>query len=166
MTIEIDISIEAEQWAALPGLEDLIRRSVEAAAAEEGLAETEEIELSVLLCDDAAVRVLNRTWRAKDKPTNVLSFPAPASPAPGMPRLLGDIAVAFETTAREAKDEGKTIEDHLAHLIVHGVLHLFDYDHEKEDEAVLMEEMERRSLARLGIADPYAGSEPERVSAP
>ncbi len=167
MTVDIDISVEAAGWAAVPDLDPLVRRAVAAAVAEAGL--TDDAELSLLLCDDAAIRVLNRTWRAKDVPTNVLSFPAPG-PHPGGPRLLGDIAVAWDTVAREAAAEGKSVPAHLSHLVVHGVLHLLDHDHEEEEEAEAMEAMERRILDRLGIADPYAVrepiDEPIRIAAP
>jgi probable rRNA maturation factor len=98
---------------------------------------------------------LNRTWRGKDKPTNVLSFPAPEQPGAAGPRHLGDIALAFETLARESEEESKELAHHFAHLIVHGVLHLLGYDHEVEAEAEIMEALEVKALARLGITDPY-----------
>ena len=94
-----------------------------------------------------------------DEPTNVLSFPAGASGAPG-PVLLGDVAVAYGTVRREAGDEGKTVEAHLTHLLVHGVLHLLHHDHDTEAAAAAMAALETRVLARLGLPDPYAGSEP------
>jgi probable rRNA maturation factor len=117
--------------------------------------------VSVLLADDAAVRDLNRAWRGRDKPTNVLSFPAfePGTPVPadGPPVPLGDIAVALETVLREAEAEGKTPADHLAHLVVHGTLHLMGRDHEAgEAEAAAMEALEVAALATMGVADPYA----------
>lgn len=108
-------------------------------------------EVSVLLTDDAEVKTLNADFRAKDRPTNVLSFPAPDFAAPH----LGDVALALETCAREAKDQGKTLGDHLSHLVAHGVLHLLGWDHEIEAEAEAMEALEREVLAGLGIADPY-----------
>ena len=105
----------------------------------------------MLLADDARLRDLNRAFRGKDQPTNVLSFPAP--PHMGM---LGDVALAFETCAREAQEQGKSFRDHAAHLILHGVLHLHGLDHEHgEAEAERMEALERRILAEIGIADPY-----------
>jgi probable rRNA maturation factor len=116
-----------------------------------------------MLTDDAGIRTLNANWRGIDKPTNVLSFPAlqPTGPSlPGdPPRMLGDIAIAYETTRREADDEGKAFDHHLSHLAIHGFLHLIGYDHETDEEAGEMESLEREILARLGIPDPYAPQE-------
>jgi probable rRNA maturation factor len=158
MPLTVDIAVEAEAWSDIFGLEERVQRDLEAAlaAAEEGAADA---EVSLLLTDDAAVRVLNREWRGFDKPTNVLSFPA-AHQAPLGPKLLGDIAIAFETTQREARDEGKAFEHHLTHLLVHGMLHLLGHDHDIDARASAMEALETRILAGLGIPDPYAGSEP------
>jgi probable rRNA maturation factor len=114
------------------------------------------VELCVTLTDDAAIAKLNRRWREKAKATNVLSFPAPPPPAPDAPRFLGDIVLAFETIEREAREEDKTLGAHLAHLTVHGILHLLGHDHETDAEAEAMEGLETRILATLGIADPYA----------
>ncbi|MCA1952981.1 MAG: rRNA maturation RNase YbeY, partial [Hyphomicrobiales bacterium] len=111
--------------------------------------------VSVLLADDAALRGLNHAFRGKDQPTNVLSFPA--APVPGDPApALGDIALGYETCGREAAAEGKSLDAHLAHLVVHGVLHLLGHDHMTEAEADAMEAAEIRILAGLGYADPYA----------
>jgi probable rRNA maturation factor len=109
-----------------------------------------------VLTDDAAVRRLNRDWRSIDEPTNVLSFPAAAPPAAGAgPCLLGDIIVAYETVAREAGTEAKPFAHHLAHLAVHGFLHLLGYDHDSNEDAEQMERLEAKILARLDIPDPY-----------
>jgi len=146
----IDVIVESTQWDALPDAQAVARNAIaQALAALNGRADA---ELAVLLTDDAAVRRLNATWRGLDKPTNVLSFPAAEAPAP---RHLGDIAIAFETTAREAKDEGKPLADHLTHLAVHGFLHLVGYDHESDADAETMEQLERDILARLNVPDPY-----------
>jgi probable rRNA maturation factor len=112
--------------------------------------------LALALSDDEAVRALNRDWRNKDKPTNVLSFPAaaPGKSARG-PVHWGDVIVAYETTAREAEEAGRSFADHAAHLAVHGFLHLAGYDHEKDIDAEVMEGLERAILARIGIPDPY-----------
>lgn len=112
-------------------------------------------ELCLVLADDGLVRRLNRRWRGRDRSTNVLSFPASSDRVRGAPLLLGDVVLAFETVAREAAAQGKSLGHHLAHLVAHGVLHLVGFDHEADAEARRMENLERRVLARLGIADPY-----------
>jgi probable rRNA maturation factor len=152
--IAIDLAVESDRWSAVGDANGLAQRAAEAAFAVATVAGA-DVEINVLLADDATLRDLNRSWRGRDKPTNVLSFPA--SPQPGLPgpRPLGDIALAFETVAGEAQAEGKALADHAVHLIVHGVLHLLGYDHETEAEAETMEALEVKALARLGIADPY-----------
>ncbi len=153
-----EILVVAECWHAEPDAEAIILRAVEAAA---GMvdADTGDAELAIMLTDDAGIRTLNANWRGIDKPTNVLSFPAlqPTGPSlPGdPPRMLGDIAIAYETTRREADDEGKVFDHHLSHLAIHGFLHLIGYDHETDEEAGEMENLEREILARLGMPDPY-----------
>lgn len=121
-------------------------------------------ELGVTLTDDATVRTLNRDWRGQDKPTNVLSFPAaddgPAGLPAELPRLLGDVVLAYGVCAAEAAAQGKALADHLSHLVVHGVLHLAGHDHEVETEAARMEALETAILAGLGIADPYGERAP------
>jgi probable rRNA maturation factor len=114
--------------------------------------------VDITLADDAAQQALNRTWRGKDAPTNVLAFPAgaPALPPPaGAPLLLGDVVLAFETVRREAAEQNKPLADHLRHLVVHGVLHLLGYDHEQPADAATMENREIAILAELGVPDPY-----------
>jgi probable rRNA maturation factor len=151
-----DIVITADCWQAEPGAEDIVQRAIVAAA---GAApkRADRAELAVMLTDDAGIRTLNHDWRGIDKPTNVLSFPAVALPhGGGQTRVLGDIAIAYETTRREAENENKSFGDHLSHLAVHGFLHLIGYDHETDYDAATMEELERHILARLGISDPYA----------
>ena len=123
----------------------------------------DQVEIAVVLADDAEVRGLNADWRGQDKPTNVLSFPAMepddvTRQPPEMPVLLGDVVLAFETCAREAGEQGKSLGHHLAHLVVHGTLHLLGYDHETDEEAGVMEPLETHVLAGLGIADPYGES--------
>jgi probable rRNA maturation factor len=114
----------------------------------------------VLLCDDATIAALNAQWRGREGPTNVLSFPAPpasdASVSESGAVHLGDIAIACETVVREAREQGRTVSQHLAHLAVHGFLHLLGYDHQTDGEAEHMEALERDILATLGISDPYA----------
>ncbi len=155
--VVIDLLVEAGAWPAEDELERLARRAVGAALAETGASAAQATELSLVFSDDAGIRELNSGWRGKDKPTNVLSFPAfPVRPGDPLPPMLGDIVLAAETISREAELEEKPFEHHLSHLIVHGFLHLVGYDHETEDEAETMEGLERRALARLAIPDPYA----------
>jgi probable rRNA maturation factor len=157
-----EVLVVAECWQTEPGAEAVIHRAV-AAAAEMVDAGIGEAELAVMLTDDAGIRTLNSNWRGIDKPTNVLSFPAlpPTGPAgpDDAPRMLGDIAIAYETTRKEADDEQKPFDHHLSHLAVHGFLHLIGYDHESDGDAETMETLEQEILAQLGIPDPYADRE-------
>ena len=155
----VTISLEDAGWAKLvPAPERLLRRAVRAALQvarrPRGLPRGGTVALSVALMSDRGVQRLNREFRGKDKPTNVLSFPAEAS-VDGRRLALGDVALAAGVVRREAREQGKTAADHLAHLMVHGVLHLLGYDHETERDAQRMERLERKALATLGIADPY-----------
>lgn len=152
--IDIDISVEAGAWAPEEDLHAIVSRAVEATLAE--LELEGDSELSLLFSDNDHIQVLNRDWRGKDKPTNVLSFPAfDTQPGDPLPPMLGDIAIAYETVLSEATLEEKPFDHHLTHLIVHGQLHLLGYDHEDEEEAEEMEGLERLILARLAIPDPY-----------
>ncbi len=157
-----EVLVVADCWQDEPEAEAVIARAI-AAAAETAEAEVGGAEVSVMLTDDAGIRKLNAAWRGIDKPTNVLSFPAPEPVGAGQtgdaPRMLGDIAIAYETTRKEADEEGKPFAAHLSHLAVHGFLHLIGYDHEKDDDAEAMEALEREILARIGIPDPYAERE-------
>ncbi|QKC93317.1 rRNA maturation RNase YbeY [Mesorhizobium sp. NZP2298] len=155
VSVDIDISVEAGDWPDEASLTRLVDRAVDAAFAETGVAGRSE--LSVVFSDDAHIRTLNAGWRGKDKPTNVLSFPAfPPVPGGPLPPMLGDIVLAAETVTREAALEDKPLENHITHLVVHGLLHLLGYDHETDAEAEAMEAIERAALARLAIPDPYA----------
>jgi probable rRNA maturation factor len=157
-----EVLVVADCWQGEPEAEAVIHRAIRAAA-EIADADVGDAELAVMLTDDAGVRTLNNNWRGIDKPTNVLSFPAlqPTAGAPAdAPRMLGDIAIAYETTRKEADDEEKPFDHHLSHLAVHGFLHLIGYDHEKDDDAEAMEDLEREILAQLGIPDPYADRAP------
>lgn len=143
----IEVEIEDAGWdGAVPAAEALVREAAAAALAGAGGG-----DVTVLLSGDAEVRELNARFRGKDKATNVLSFPAPASAAPHR----GDVILAFGVCAAEADDQGKPLADHLRHLVVHGVLHLLGHDHETEAEAEAMEALERTLLAGLGVPDPY-----------
>jgi len=163
-----EVVIAADCWQAEASAESVVLRAIEAAATMID-ADTGDAELAVMLTDDDGVRALNASYRGIDKPTNVLSFPAPqpdyqdACPdSGGAPQMLGDIAIAYQTVRREADDEGKPFAHHLSHLAVHGFLHLVGYDHETDAEAETMESTERSILAGLGIPDPYADQ--DRVS--
>ncbi len=158
-TIEIDVRIDCPAWTkALPDAEArcgrLAATALEAVELPDGV-----VEISIVLADDTAVQALNRHWRGKDAPTNVLSFAAlddeDAPLADGAPLLLGDVILAYETTAAEAMAQGKPLDDHFSHLVIHGILHLLGFDHEDEDEAIEMEALESTLLAALGIPDPY-----------
>ena len=157
----IEVEIADPAWnAALPGAEALAVAAGRAALAEVGGAEPGEV--AILLADDAAVRALNARFRGQDRATNVLSFPA-AADAQGQ---AGDIALAYGICAAEAAAQAKPLAHHLQHLTVHGVLHLFGFDHVDDAEALVMEGLERRILARLGVPDPYAaecGAEADHV---
>ncbi|AYC99446.1 rRNA maturation RNase YbeY [Neorhizobium sp. NCHU2750] len=164
--LDIQISVEDGGWPAEEVLASLSGRVLGAAA--EYLAREEDqpfpemaTELSLVFTNDVSIQEINAEWRDQDKPTNVLSFPAfPLTPGIMPGPMLGDIVVARETVEREAVDLDKTFDDHLTHLLVHGFLHLFGYDHMEKDEAEEMEALETRILAGLGLSDPYAGQDP------
>ena len=156
---EIDVAVEDARWNdVVPDLEAFVIRAVEAGLAIAPDSPKEAVEVSVLLTTDAAVQALNRTWRGQDKPTNVLSFPAPPQPPhAGMARPLGDVVLAYDTMLRESAEQSKPLSHHLAHLLVHGTLHLLGQDHETGDaDAEAMEALEIAALATLGTPDPYA----------
>jgi probable rRNA maturation factor len=158
-----EVLVVADGWQAEPDAEAIIQRAIAAAA---GFVDADigEAELAVMLTDDAGIRTLNGNWRGIDKPTNVLSFPALPPSGPGgpddPPRMLGDIAIAYQTMRREADDEQKPFDHHLSHLAIHGFLHLIGYDHERNNDAETMETLEQEILAQLGIPDPYADRDP------
>ena len=155
--IAIDLLVEAGAWPPKRKLQQLVAKAVGSALADIEVAPGTASELSVVFSDDAHVTKLNAEWRGKDMPTNVLSFPAfPVAIAGEIPPMLGDIVLAAETVDREARLEGKPLEHHISHLVIHGLLHLLGYDHLNDREAEAMEGLERRALARLAIPDPYA----------
>jgi len=166
----VELVVEAEGWAlALPDLADLAEAAARRALAASG-REPEAYEIALLACDDARIAALNAAFRGKEAPTNVLSWPAfETLPPPGAVREsalasdpaarrtpLGDVAIALETVRREAEAASLPLKDHAIHLILHGCLHLLGYDHATEAEADLMEGIETRALAELGIDDPYS----------
>jgi probable rRNA maturation factor len=153
--IAIDLSITHAAWKrALPSVASVARRAALAALAQSG-KRIGAAELSLVLANDATVQELNARWRGKDAPTNVLAFASDEPPMKGRPVLLGDVVLAYQTVAREAKEQHKRLADHLRHLVIHGVLHLLGYDHIKATPAKRMEALETRILASLGVADPY-----------
>ncbi|MDQ7249353.1 rRNA maturation RNase YbeY [Dongia sedimenti] len=159
--VAVSVIVEHDAWReAIAEPAPLLRRAAGAALAQARRVRrwraTVAPSVAVALIDDRAIRKLNRTYRGKDKPTNVLSFPAGEAPdGKGKTRSLGDVAIALGTVKREARAQGKTVDDHVAHLMVHAVLHLLGYDHEADPDAEEMEALERKALAALGIADPY-----------
>lgn len=146
--IELDLRIESDDWpAALPDLAPICQRALETAATQKQVSG----EVSLLLTDDAEIQTLNKDWRGKDRPTDVLSFPSDPLDRP----FLGDIAVAYGVTAADALAGEKSLEQHLSHLLIHGLLHLLGHDHKDDTEAAEMEALEVAALASLGWPDPY-----------
>ena len=154
--ITVDVLVEAGAWAPPASLKILVGRAAAAAVAATNVALAAEAEVSAVFTDDAHIRLLNRKFRRRDGATNVLSFPGPKDPSGAFGPLLGDIVLARETIEKEAEIEGIAVSDHVAHLIVHGFLHLLGYDHADEAEAAIMERLESAILADLGFPDPYA----------
>jgi len=154
----IDIQVQSPLWHAQPLAEQTIREAISAAA---GALSTEGGKVSILLTDDSEIARLNRDWRGIDKPTNVLSFPA--SRVGQGDKLLGDIVIAYETLERESTDESRDFLHHLAHLAVHGFLHLIGFDHETDAQAEEMEGLESRIMMRLNMPDPYVARESDNA---
>lgn len=158
MPLTVDIAFADRNWKRrLPAIEKLTPKILKAALAYVNWPAAARTEISVVYSNDNDVHVLNRDWRGKDKPTNILSFPQLESynPASGQPAHLGDLVLAYQTLSREAKEQGKDFTAHLVHLLVHGLLHLLGYDHETSRDAVKMEKLEVQILAKLGYTDPY-----------
>ncbi|SDH08846.1 rRNA maturation RNase YbeY [Alloyangia pacifica] len=163
-----DTVFEDDRWEEA-GFEELVETAARAALAHLGL-DPDGFEIAVLACDDARIAELNAEFREKPTPTNVLSWPSEErgadveGDAPELPETedgpfateLGDLAIAYETCAREAQEAGKVFEDHVTHLVVHGTLHLLGYDHVRDGDATLMENIETEILGKMGIADPYS----------
>jgi probable rRNA maturation factor len=166
--VSVEVIAEAGDWSALGDAEAAAERAFAALCAELGLA-AEDYEVALMLTDDAAIAELNARFRGKVAPTNVLSWPAlPLAPGPdgrppapptrdagAPPVALGDVALAAETVKREAGERNLVLVDHATHLIMHGALHCLGFDHDSDDQAAVMEGIERRALARIGVADPY-----------
>jgi probable rRNA maturation factor len=160
MRLSLEISAPCALWRRLPKARAMARETIAACIAESGFDARSVVSLR--LTDDAEVRKLNARWRGLDKPTNVLSFPAAPAEHEAAAPILGDVALAYETVAREADETGVALADHYRHLVAHGFLHLIGYDHQTDDEAERMEDLEKWVLARLGIADPYSDGTVER----
>ena len=164
--LDIQLSLEEGSWPDEAVLEALSERVLELAAAfidkhEKQPFAKSPVELSLVFTDDQSIREINAEWRKIDKPTNVLSFPAsPLQPGGKPGHMLGDIILAEETIRREAAELEKSFDEHLTHLLVHGFLHLFGYDHMNDADAERMEALETRILADLGVSDPYGDSSP------
>ncbi len=160
---EIDIDLEEPDSWPLPAetLVRVVEDAARAALSEAAPAGNMPLSVTIALSGNERVRELNRRWRDRDRPTNVLSFPTPSDMLlpEGEPRPLGDIVLAGPVVAREAEEAGVPLEEQLAWMVIHGMLHLLGYDHLEDEERRCMEDLERRSLARLGLADPYAGAQ-------
>jgi len=148
MPLLMDLRIEDKSWQTLGDLEALCQRALEAGFA----GNTGKGLVDVLLTDDTHMETLNTQWRAKPKPTDVLSFPATTNPE----GFLGDIVIGYGIAQKDAQTSGKTLSNHLSHLLIHGLLHLLGHDHIQDNEAEIMENLERKALASLGIDDPYS----------
>jgi probable rRNA maturation factor len=169
-TLAVEVIRVCELWDRSAVIDDALIRAALAAYEAAASLGAGGCQVTLVLADDAELKRLNREWRGIDAPTNVLSFPAgidpaePSSEETGEPSPLGDVVLAFETAAKEAAEAGITLSDHAIHLVVHGALHLLGFDHEDEDEAEEMEALERKILASLGIADPYAATSGRAVA--
>jgi probable rRNA maturation factor len=152
--VKIEIVVRSARWQKHRSAKAIVKKAVLAAAR---AVSTRPAELAIVLTDDSAIQALNRNWRGKDAPTNVLSFPAAPGKARAASPYIGDIVIAHQTVVREAAAEGKRFDHHLAHLALHGFLHLLGHDHENDRDADRMERLERDILGRLGIPDPYGG---------
>jgi len=155
MKLSLEISVQSALWRGLPRARSMARETIDACVAETGLRAREGAEVSLLLADDARLQSLNANWRGLDKPTNVLSFPAASPERISDAKLLGDIAIAYETVEHEARSAGRPLGDYYRRLVAHGFLHLIGYDHQTDEEAERMESLERRILVRMGVPDPY-----------
>ncbi len=166
--LTIDMLIEAERWPDEADLRHLVDTAIASAIESAQLNLPEQAELSIVFSDDNHIRDLNREWRQIDKATNVLSFPTREIKPGEMPELLlGDIILARETIEKESVASGVSFADHLTHLVIHGFLHIFGYDHIEDKDAAVMEQLERESLHKLNIGDPYediSAKVPERLT--
>lgn len=151
--LSVEVTRRCDLWGGVPGDAELEHA---AQAAFQEVSEIKNCEVSLVLTSDKEIRTLNKMWRGKDEPTNVLSFPLGETLQINDPQPLGDVVLACETITREAEIRGIELGQHSAHLVVHGVLHLLGYDHENDCEAEIMEQLEARILKALGLPDPYS----------
>ncbi len=165
MRPEVDVIVEDLRWSQAFNVDALVETVLDGAMAVVQSELDPAAEVSFLFCDDTRIAALNEEWRGKAAPTNVLSFPA-QGPGGRSSQLLGDVVLAFDTISREAADEGKSMQDHTVHMIVHGFLHLLGYDHVEADEAENMEATESRILLALGLADPWSDDQAPTKASP
>jgi probable rRNA maturation factor len=162
VTLEVEVVRHDDAWGTAQVTDAMLERAARAAFLAAPPLRQGAYQVTLVLTGDAEMRTLNRTWRGKDAATNVLSFPAGDDLSE--PGLLGDVVLAYETTLKEAREQTIALQDHVSHLVVHGVLHLLGFDHAKDEEAERMENLERTALGLLGIADPYAEAEAARAA--
>ncbi|MGL4637376.1 MAG: rRNA maturation RNase YbeY [Beijerinckiaceae bacterium] len=166
LDVSVDVQRQSAAWKTISRVTGLARKAAKRALSMSGVAILPGAEIAISLADDATVQASNKEWRAKDAPTNVLSFPSvPANRISRTP-FLGDVILAFETVEREAITEEKPIEHHMMHLVVHGVLHVVGYDHMTKADAERMEALETLILASLAVPDPYGDTEPLEIVKP
>ena len=159
--LDADVVVEDDRWRQYPRIEDIVATAAQVLVTLDPTLFAAASAVTVMLSDDARVMALNTNFRNKPTPTNVLSFPAAAGAnEPGESVYLGDIIIARETVEREAEESGIPVPHHVQHLTIHGVLHLLGFDHQTDAEAERMEDMETRALRSIGVADPYAATEP------
>ena len=158
--IDLTVALEDNRWMeAIPDLEQFCWKAVEQVLADIENVPAAPLEVACAFVSDATIQTLNAQYRGKDKPTNVLSFATEDELLPGMPAVLGDVVLAFETILRESLEQGKPFRDHVSHMIVHGLLHLLGYDHESDDDAEEMEAREVALLNELGVPNPYLAAQ-------
>lgn len=154
----LDVSVEAGDWHDIDRFTGLSRKAVDVTCKLAELKMHPETEMGIILTDDSNIKLLNQEHRGKASPTNVLSFPICDADVETKGPMLGDVVLAFETLETEAKTQKKSLDEHFSHLIIHGILHLFGYDHQIDDDANEMEALEISVMRHLGYPDPYAGA--------
>lgn len=154
--LDLTVALEDERWLkAIPELEQFCVQVVEQVLADVENVPAAPLEVACAFVSDSTIQTLNAQYRGKDAPTNVLSFASEDELLPGIPAVLGDVVLSFDTIVREALEQGKPLRDHTAHMMMHGLLHLLGFDHESDEDAEEMEAREVALLAELGIPNPY-----------